>query len=68
MLKKGLWWPFVLLFALMLVGIHTLGWWTRQPVVVPQVSQSQCDPFTTPAARQHFSGQVKHWRAMVMQQ
>ena len=72
MLKKNPWPLFVLVFALMITGIQSLGWWTRPaslpPLAPPQAAQSKQDPFTTSAATRHLHCQPKHWRVLVMQQ
>lgn len=73
MLKKSPWRLFVLVFALMIAGIQSLGWWTRPapasvPASVPaQVSRSKQDPFASSAAMRHLHCQPKHWRMLVMQ-
>ena len=68
MRKIGLWWTFLIVFALLIAGIFSLGPWTRSTFALPQVSQSSRDAFPISSAPRHLSGQPKHWRALVMQQ
>ena len=66
MLLKGPW-LFVLIFALVIGVIQSLGWWTRPTAPAAEVSQSRHDPFTSPGALRHLHGEPKHWRKLVMQ-
>ena len=68
MRKIGVWWAFLLVFALMIAGIFSLGKWTCPTSAAPQSSQSKRDSFSISAASRNLSCQPKHWRALVMQQ
>ena len=62
MYKKSMWWLFFLIFGLMIGGIQSLGWWTRQASANAQVSQ-----VCAPAGKPIQACEAKHWRSMVMQ-
>lgn len=62
MYKKSMWWLFFLIFGLMIGGIQSLGWWTRQASAQAQVSQSSAPT----AGKQVQACETKHWRSLVM--
>jgi hypothetical protein len=68
MLKQDCWWLFLLVFAVGILGIQSLGWWAHPAAAEPQTSVSKDDPLTSPAGLRYQRCQSKHWRTMVMQQ
>ena len=68
MLKKDPWWLFVLIFAGMVLGIQTLGWWSQPPALPAHVIPTKQGTVATPAELRFLQCQPKHWRTMVMQQ
>lgn len=68
MQKFPTWWLFLALFGLTIVGIQTLGWWTRPVAAHSQTAPSAKSAASTSAALRHQNCEPRHWRAMVMQQ
>ena len=62
--RISMWWLFFLIFGLMIGGIQSFGWWTRQASAQAQVSQ----PCSTPTNRNLQVCEPKHWRSIIMQQ
>lgn len=68
MLQKSMWWVGLLMFALLVGGIHSLGFWVRPVPTATKAAPSAHNAAATAAAQRHVQCQPNHWRAMIMQQ
>jgi hypothetical protein len=62
--KRSMWWFFLLLFAFVIGGIHSLGWWTRHASAQTQTAPASAS--CCPDAK--LTCEPKHWRSLVMHQ
>jgi hypothetical protein len=59
----SMWWVFLFLFALLIAGIQSLGWWTRTASAQAPLVQRE-----SPTSQRYEVCETMHWRSLVMQQ
>jgi hypothetical protein len=63
MQQFSMWWVFLFLFALLIGGVQSLGWWTRTASAQAPVAAHE-----TPSTQRSQACDTMHWRSLVMHQ